>query len=431
MRSKIMFMRTMLTASVACFAAQAAHAAVVGDIFYIAMENQNWTQPGATCAGCPGQQIFGNTAAPYINSLVTPGNPNAAMVSYASNYTNVPPQLGGSPSGAGPVHPSEPNYVWSEAGLTGARNDADPYGAGINNNTLLLPSTNAHNNVVNAPNFSAQLQNASKTWTSYQEGTDLATTGGPVNGSNLTNTVLPKSQYTVPLVSFSGTSSTYTNVYNGSHQYNYAAKHNPQVYFTATNGGNDTTTANPLAANYAPLEQLSTDLTNNTVSKYNWITPDQFNDMHTSLSGGFTYHGIHYTGDQANIAQGDNFLSIIIPMIEASQAFQNNGEIVIWNDETEGDVNAGTTAGFTSMEIVISPLAKGNAYTNNISYTHSSDLLTNEGFTGMPCLADACDATPLTDLFVAGTTFDVPEPVSLSLLAVGLLGLRISRRRCK
>jgi phosphatidylinositol-3-phosphatase len=429
MRTKVIATRALLLASAALFAGTEARSAAVGDIFYIAMENQNWTQPAPSCAGCPGSPILGNSAAPYINSLVTPGNANAAMVSYASNYTNVPPQLAGSPSGAGVVHPSEPNYVWGEAGLTGARNDADPYGAGINNNTLLLPKTNPNNNVVNAPNFSAQLQNAGKTWKSYQEGTDLATTGGPVNGSNLTNTVLPKNQYTVPLVSFAGTSSTYTNVYNGSHQYNYAAKHNPQIYFAATNGGNNTTTSNPLSMNYAPLEQLSTDLANNTVSKYNWITPDQFNDMHTSLSGGFTYHGVHYTGNQANIAQGDNFLSIIIPMIEASQAFQDNGEIVIWNDETEGDVNAGTTAGFTAMEIVISPLAKGNAYTNTIGYTHSSDLLTNEGFTGMPCLADACNAMPLTDLFVAGTTFDVPEPASLSVLAMGLLGLRIIRRR--
>src|SRR5258708_5272761 len=162
-------------------------------------------------------------------------------------------------------------------------------------------------------------------------------------------------QTTVPLTNFSGTSSTYTNRYNGSNQYNYAAKHDPQVFFTATNGGNDPSASNPQAKFYSPLEQLSTDLTNNTVAQYNWITPDQYNDMHTALTGGFTYNGVHYTGDAASIAQGDNFLSIIVPQIEASAAFKNNGAIVIWNDETEVDAQLGTTNGITSTEIVISP----------------------------------------------------------------------------
>ena len=37
---------------------------------------------------------------------------------------------------------------------------------------------------------------------------------------------------------------------------------------------------------------------NNTVGRYNWITPDQYNDAHSSLTGGFTYNGTHYTGDR-------------------------------------------------------------------------------------------------------------------------------------
>lgn len=60
----------------------------IGDVFVIAMENHNWTQPVAQLSPQP---IFGNPAAPYINSLVTPGNANAAQVSYASgNIYNVP-----------------------------------------------------------------------------------------------------------------------------------------------------------------------------------------------------------------------------------------------------------------------------------------------------------------------------------------------------
>jgi len=376
-----------------------APAATIQSVFVIAMENHNWTQPSSQTS--PGQ-VFGNAAAPFINSLVTPGNPNAAQTSYASNYLN---------SGTG-IHPSEPNYIWAEAGSNlGVLNDNDPYGSG---------GTNQATNQT----LSNDLQNSGKSWRSYQEDVDV----------NLTNNQpLPKSQYTVPLSSFSGTFASGTNQYNGSNQYNYAAKHNPQVLFGGTNGGNNNTPSNPLAQNYAPLQQLAADLAANTVAQYNWITPNQFNDMHTALTGGFTYNGVHYTGDQAEIAQGDNFLRQVIPMIEASQAYQNNGAIVIWWDETEGGDDTGRTLG----EIIISPDAKGNAYTNNIRYTHSSDLLTMQEIYGVgPCLRDACNATDLSDLFKAGSIpqaiDDAPEPSNFGAPIIGLavlISVTLVRRR--
>jgi hypothetical protein len=65
-------------------------------------------------------------------------------------------------------------------------------------------------------------------------------------------------------------------------------------------------------------------------------------------------------------------LSILIPLIESSQAFKNNGMIVIWTDETEG----GDTAEFTLPEVVISPLARGNAFDSKVPVNRSSDLKT-------------------------------------------------------
>jgi hypothetical protein len=351
-----------------------AQGGAIKTVFVIAMENHNWTQPGTQSSPA---QILGNTAAPYINSLVTPGNPNAAHVSYASNYQNA--SVG--------IHPSEPNYIWAEAGSNlGVFNDNDPFGTNGTNQTTYQSLSN-------------YLQIAGRSWRSYQEDTDINLT---------TNVALPPSQYTVPLSSHSGNFTTGTNAYNGSTQYNYGAKHNPQVYFTNTNGGNDPSTANPWAANYAPLQQLLTDLSGNTVAQYNWITPNQFNDQHSGLTGGFTYQGTHYTGDNAAIAQGDNFLSILVPQIMASQAYKNDGVIVIWWDESEGGDDPSRTIG----EIVISPDAKGNAYTNNILYSHSSDLLTmQELFSVGPCLRDACNATDLSDLFLAGS---IPSGIAVN-----------------
>jgi hypothetical protein len=220
-----------------------------------------------------------------------------------------------------------------------------------------------------------------------------------------TGAVLPQSQWTVPHNDMSGTSAAYVNPYNGSNQYSFATKHNGRLYFNATNGGNDTTPRNPLASHYAPLQQLAADVKDNSVARYNIITPNLYNDMHSALSGGFNYHGVHYTGDQAAVAQGDNFLSIFVPQIMASQAYENNGAIVIWFDETQG----GDSEEFTLPEIVISPLAKGNAYNSSLRYTHSSDLKTLHELFGVSApgggfLGDANSpgTNDLSDLFQAG-----------------------------
>jgi phosphatidylinositol-3-phosphatase len=370
---------------------------VIGNVFYIEMENHNLAQPASVTSPA---QLLNNPAAPYLNSLMTPGNPNAAQTSYASNYYNA---LYNNPSVS--IHPSEPNYVWQEAGLTGPLNDADPY----------------PNNIVNAPNLSALLQNAGVSWKSYQEDIDLLPTSGTVNqpaANSLTSTVAPQSQWTVPLKSFSGTSPAYTNAYNGAHQYNFAAKHDGSLFFTATNGSTTTPNFDPSnseAKYYAPLQQFQTDLNNNTLAQYNLITPDQYNDMHSSLNTDFTYNGVTYphNTDQESIALGDNFLSQIVPQIMSSQAYKNNGVIVIWFDETE----AGNTTSFTIPEIVISPLAKGNAYNSTLPYTHSSDLKSMQELFGVQApgggfLGDA--NTPgtndLSDFFVPG----VFTPSSLS-----------------
>jgi phosphatidylinositol-3-phosphatase len=364
-------------------------------VFVIAMENHNWTQPANQFTG-PIQQVFQNPNAPFINSLVDGTAVTtidghtvriSEQVSFATSYHNVL----ATPGGNNPhIHPSEPNYLWAEAGTNfGVLNDNDPFAA----NGPTNQNTNQH--------LVTFLTNAGHTWKSYQEDTDLTT----VNGQ-LTNVVLPQNQWTVPLKSISGKFAAGVNQFNGSAQFNYAAKHNPQVFFTDSNGGNDTSTNNPLRLQYAPLQQLFDDLANNQVADYNWITPNQFNDMHTALTGGF--QGL--TGDAANIRQGDNFLAEIIPVIMASKAYKENGVIIIWFDESEGDVACDNADDFnhTVAEIVISKKAHKNVngvpFASAVNLSHSSDLRTMQEIFRLPgaFLGDAANAADLSSLFDDG-----------------------------
>jgi phosphatidylinositol-3-phosphatase len=373
-----------------------AKAQEIKTVFVIAMENHNWTQPANRFTGGI-QQLYQNPNAPFINSLVN-GTAVAVIngsqvnisqqVAFATAYHNVL----ATPSGNNPsIHPSEPSYLWAEAGTNfGVLNNNDPFSrtGGTNQSTSL--------------HLSYLLTQAGKTWKSYQEDIDLT----PNGSGQLANVVLPHSGWTVPLSSFSGIFVRGTNQFNGSNQYSYAAKHNPMVFFTDGNGGNNSTPSNPLSSHYAPLQQLATDLANGTVADYNWITPDQYNDMHSALSAG--YKGL--TGDPAKILQGDDFLRQIIPVIMASNAYKNHGAIIIWWDESESDGAGGEKQddfSHTIGEIVISDRAHANVnglpYASPVNFTHSSDLRSMQNiFHVGPYLADAANATDLSDLFQPG-----------------------------
>lgn len=362
-------------------------------VFVIAMENHNWTQPANQFTGKI-QQIYQNPNAPFINSLVN----GTGVVRIDGHEVNISKEVAfamayhnvlATPTGNNThVHPSEPNYLWAEAGDNfGIFNDADPF---PNNNH----DTDQH--------LATQLTKAHRTWKSYQEDIDLTqdATGG------LTNFVLPRDQWTVPLTSHHGNFTAGLNQFNGSNQFDYAAKHNPMVFFTDTNGGNDPSTNNPLRRNYAPLQQLFEDLRDNRVADFNWITPNQHNDMHTSLVGGF--EGL--TGDAANLKQGDEFLRQIIPAIMASKAYQDGGVIILWWDESEQDGVANDNPddfNHTIPEIVISKHAHKNVngvpYASFVNFTHSSDLRTfEEIFHLRTFVGDAANSNDLSDLFQPG-----------------------------
>jgi len=218
-------------------------------VFLIMMENHNWSD------------IKNNPSAPFINNTLLP------MASYAEQYFNPP----GS-------HPSEPNYLWLEAGTNfGIYNDADPYAN--------HQSTTQH--------FVTLLNNVHISWKSYQE--DISGTDCPLTGSGL-----------------------------------YAPKHNPMVYF------NDVTNTNNPNSSYCiahirPYTELATDLQRNTQARYNFITPNLCDDMHDTCAP-----------LKDSVKQGDTWLAQNLPTILHSQAYMNSGIVFItWDEGAGGDGSIG------------------------------------------------------------------------------------------
>src|SRR2546428_4771220 len=212
-------------------------------VFLIMMENHNWSD------------VKNSPSAPYINQTLLP------IASYAEQYFNPPGN-----------HPSEPNYLWLEAGTNfGISNDDDP---AVNHQ-----STTQH--------FVTLLDNTHISWKSYQEG--ISGTVCPLTGDGL-----------------------------------YAPKHNPMIFFDDVTNTNDPKSSSCIA-HIRPYSELVTDLQQNTQARYNFITPNLCNDMHDTCAP---------LND--SVKQGDTWLAQNLPAILNSQAYKNEGIVFITWDEGEG-----------------------------------------------------------------------------------------------
>ena len=291
----------------------------------------------AQAATAPIQTIFVIVFENYDWSQVK-GNPAAPyingtllpMASRAERY-NTPPGL----------HPSTPNYWWMEAGQDfGLR--------GLSDYTPAKYPLSSPSHLVN------QLESAGISWKSYHENIDG--TGCPLVDLGL-----------------------------------YTVHHNPFVFFTdVTNGGD--VAASRCIAHIRPYTELATDLSQNTVARYNFIIPNLCNDMH-----------------DCGVAAGDTWLANNLPAILNSRAYADGGAVFITWDEGANATNDGPIG-----MIVMSSAGRGNGYSNTISYTHSSFLLTvQEIFNVRPLLGDAPNATDLSDLFATfpAVTPSTPAPV--------------------
>jgi hypothetical protein len=291
-----------LAATCLAAVAHAGNLPPVQTVFVILLENHNWSD------------FKGNPDAPFINGTLLP------MGSHCEQYYN-PPGL----------HPSEPNYLWLEAGTNfGIFDDNDP----------VVNRQNTTNHLV------AQLRCADIPWKAYEE--------------DITGTVVPL---------------TATN--------NYVPRHDPFVFFDDLTGTNDPNNAYGLA-HIRPYTELAGDLANDSVARYNFITPNLCDDGHDACSP-----------QENSIQQIDDWLTSEVPKILNSAAYSNNGALFITWDEGENGSD-----GPIGM-ILISPLARGGGYSNNRRYTHSSFVRTMQEIFGVsPWLGDAANATDLSDLFM-------------------------------
>jgi hypothetical protein len=238
-------------------------------------------------------------------------------------YTNsLAQQYGLATNYYGIRHPSLPNYLAMIGG--------DTFGITSDCTTCF----------VNATNLVDRLEGAGKSWKAYME--------------------------SMPSPCFVGDSGQYVQ------------RHNPFIYF------DDIRTNTARCNKIVPFTQFTTDIQNNSLPNYAWITPNLCNDTH-----------------DCGVSTGDTWLKTWVPKILASPAWQQNGVLFITYDEGSSSAGCCTYAtGGHIVTLVISPLGKA-AYQSTVAYDHYSLLHTVENAWGLSELGKttcAC-SPPMSDFF--------------------------------
>ena len=269
--------------------------------------------------------IYNSTNAPYINQLMD-------EYGYASNFQDV----------LTAALPSEPHYVWLEAG-TNAFADK----------TFTTDSdASASNSTASTAHLVNQLESAGLTWMTYQEGVSTATGSCPITSSHTTQ---------------------------------YAAKHDPFIFFRDVSGSPPSKTSPRCTAHTRNLTQFTSDLAAGAVSSYTLLTPNLCHDMHGALGCPL-----------GSVKQGDTWLKTFLPPLIA-YAKANQGVIFLNWDEPEGTP--------TQPFLVIGPHVKSAGYKSTLRYDMSSVLKSMQRiFAVTPLLGHAADASTndLSDFFAAG-----------------------------
>ena len=241
----------------------------------------------------------------------------------------------------GVAHHSQPNYIAATSGaLNGVLDDSDI--------------------TVDVPNIVDQLESHHKSWKAYMQSYLLCST---------------------PLDHSCGNQL-------------YERKHNPFISYA------DVQNNSARVAKIVDFSQLATDLANNTVPDYVWISPDQCNDMHGR--GATPADPCDFSQVNALISAGDTFLLNTVNAIMTSKAWTGNSVIFIVWDESDftgsGPFGFGDTSGCCDanpggghvLGLVVSNFLRF-ARSSNRPFNHYSMLSTIQQSWHLGCLGNTCD----------------------------------------
>ncbi|HEX3426353.1 MAG TPA: alkaline phosphatase family protein [Acidimicrobiales bacterium] len=159
----------------------------------------------------------------------------------------------------------------------------------------------------------------------------------------------------------------------------YAVRHDPPPYYTTLAG---------CATNDVPYTQLATDLANNALPAFSFITPNLIDDMH-----------------DGTIQDGDTWLSNNLPAILNSSDYQGGTTAVFltWDEGTGGKTGENCVANTTDESchvatIVISPSTVAGS-TSATLFNHYSLLGTTEQLLGLPALGQASSYPTMSSAF--------------------------------
>ena len=320
---------------------------------------------GFTCGTANGTSVcFSSTGVPKFSNIVIimMENTTLATLQGAGNtpyLTSLGSTWASSSDYHGVTHPSLRNYISLTSGSPqgiGSDNllnktfcDCHPTGSSCNAFNCVIAGIPLGNCgcPVNASNVADQLETAGLTWRDYGEGM-----GTPCNLTDNSSA-------------------------------SYAARHNPFLYYT------DIQTSSRCTSNVVDYSSFASDLS--APKNFSFIAPNLIHDMHNP-----------FPASSQNYANGDQWLSSQIPTILGEGPWEPGGTgllVIVWDED---DLSGGLTQSTDNPipMFLISPLAKSGGYVSSTMYNHYSLLATIEDSFGMPRLANAASAQPMTDFFV-------------------------------